>query len=246
MEKLLGQLVEKLKKAHGEDLVSVILYGSAAESGQHDTEYSDINILCVLREVASRQLAQSQPVFAWWRTYEKPAPLLLSEREVAASTDCFAIEFRDMQQRRRVLAGRDVIDGLTVEDTYYRAQVEYELRSKLLRLRQKASGILDDSKLLGRLLIGSVTTFCVLIRHALRLHGVDAPLDRRAVLKAAQDRLGLNPRSFYQLLDVRENKSKPNAIRPDALLDDYLKQIDVVIDAVDRLGPVPGGEKGEL
>lgn len=246
MDKLLGQLVDKLRKALGQDLVSVILYGSAVESAQHDAEYSDINILCVLREVTSKQLAQSQSVFAWWRTYEKPAPLLLSEHEVATSTDCFAIEFRDMQQRRRVLMGRDVIDGLVVENTFYRAQVEYELRTKLLRLRQKASGMLADRKLLGRLLIGSVSTFCVLARHALLLHGVHAPPERRAVLKAAQERFEIDPGAFYQLLDIRENKTKPGSIQPESLLDDYLKQIGVLIDAVDRLEPVSVGEKGEL
>ena len=246
MDKLLGQLVDKLRKAHGQDLVSVILYGSAVETAQHDAEYSDINILCVLREVTAKQLARSQPVFAWWGTYEKPAPLLLSEHEVASSTDCFAIEFRDMQQRRRVLSGPDVIKGLVVENTFYRAQVEYELRSKLLRLRQKASGALADRKLLGQLLIGSVSTFCVLIRHALLLHGVDAPPERRAILKAAQERFGIDPGPFSPLLDVREKKTKPGAIQPEALLDDYLKQIGIVIDAVDRLEPVTAGEKGEL
>ena len=46
----LDQLVEKLSKALGDELVSVVLYGSAA-SGDHDEKFSDYNVLCVLREV---------------------------------------------------------------------------------------------------------------------------------------------------------------------------------------------------
>ena len=35
MDKLLGQLVEKLRKAYGDGLVSVVLYGSAVTEGFH-------------------------------------------------------------------------------------------------------------------------------------------------------------------------------------------------------------------
>ena len=235
MEQLLQQLVDKLRKSLGDDLVSVILYGSAVDPRQHDKDYSDINVLCVLREVTPRQLAAAQPVFAWWRTYDKPVPLLLSEHEVATSSDCFAIEFHDLVERRRVLTGRDVMEGLHVADTYYRTQVEYELRSKLLRLRQKAASVLGDRKLLARLLLESVTTFCLLIRHALLLHGVDAPHQRREVLELARERLGFDPSPLLLLLDVREKKRKDSELKADVLLGDYLKQIGIVIDAVDKL-----------
>jgi hypothetical protein len=245
MERLLGQLVEKLRKAHGEDLVCVLLYGSSAAPGARDGDFSDLNVLCVLKEIAPRQLAQSHPVFTWWRQYEKAAPLLLSEREVDTSADCFAIEFHDMRSRRRVLYGRDVIEGLKIGNGSYRAQVEYELRSKLVRLRQKAAGMLSDRKLLTRLLLDSVTTFLILTRHALLLHGVDAPHDRRAVLKLAQERFGIDPQCFTTLLDAREKKIKTGQIQPEPLLGEYLKQIGTIVDAVDRLETIAAGSGGE-
>jgi hypothetical protein len=37
------------------------------------------------------------------------------------------------------------------------------------------------------------------------------------------------------LLDLREDRVKPRDVEPQGLLDSYLKQISVVIDAVDRL-----------
>lgn len=247
MEQALQQLVEKLHKAHGDDLVCVLLYGSAAAPGERDGDFSDVNVLCVLREITPRHLAQSHPVFTWWRQYEKAAPLLLSESEVATSADCFAIEFHDMRTRRKVLYGRDVIEGLTFGNGYYRVQVEYELRSKLLRLRQKAAGILSDRKLLACLLLDSVTTFLVLTRHALLLHGVDTPHERRAVLKLAHERLGVDPACFTALLDAREKKIKIGKLQPNALLGEYLKQIGIIIDAVDRLEEtIPAGPRGDV
>lgn len=235
LDSLLRQLVEKLRQAHGEDLVSVILYGSSVAPEEHDPGFSDVNVLCVLREVTPLQLERSQPVFTWWRAHEKPVPLLLSEDEVRTSTDCFPIEFRDMQRRRSVLAGRDVIEGLLIENRFYRAQVEYELRAKLLRLRQKAATVLADPKVLARLLVESVSTFCILIRHALLLGGVEAPHNRRSVVALAAQRFAIEPQPFESLLDVREKKMKIGKVEARALLGPYLKQIEKAINAVDRL-----------
>src|SRR5713226_613276 len=147
MEDTLNQLVEKLTKALGDRLVSVVLYGSAA-AGDHHEGFSDLNVLCVLDQMTTSELAQSEPVFRWWREKGNPSPLLLSEHEVATSTDCFAIEFHDIKAHHRILQGKDVISQLVVDNSFYRAQVEHDLRAKLLRLRQKASGMLSEKDLL--------------------------------------------------------------------------------------------------
>ena len=134
-----------------------------------------------------------------------------------------------------MLFGRDVISTLVVDHSFYRAQVEHDLRAKLLRLRQKASGMLSDANLLRRLLLDSVSTFCVLFRHSLILHGVDAPSKKREVVQRAAQQFGFDPQPCNQLLDVREERIKPRQIEPVALLDSFLQCISLVIDAVDRL-----------
>ncbi len=69
----------------------------------------------------------------------------MSEQEVQTSTDCFPIEFHDMQERRRVLMGKDVVEKLPIDRSFYRAQVEHELRAKLLRLRQKGGRLCSQT-----------------------------------------------------------------------------------------------------
>jgi hypothetical protein len=234
MDKVLNELVEKLQKAYGDRLVSVVLYGSAA-SGDHHEKFSDLNILCVLSQIAPRELGAGEEIFRWWREQGSPAPLLLTEHEVATSTDCFAIEFHDIKRHHRLLHGKDVVTTLVVDNSFYRAQVEHDLRAKLLRLRQKASGMLSDSDLLRRLLLDSISTFCVLFRHALALHGVDTPLKKREVIAKAREQFGFDAAPFEKLLDVREERLKPREVEPVGLLASYLDGIGVVIDAVDRL-----------
>ena len=234
MDKLLQQLVDKLQKAYAGDLVSVILYGSAA-TGEHHAKFSDYNVLCVLKQIAAHELEAAEDIFRWWREQGSPAPMLLTEYELTTSTDCFAIEFHDLKKHHRVLYGTDVLEGLAVDDSFYRAQVEHELRAKMLRLRQKASGIMSDSDLLRRLLLDSFSTFCVLFRHALLLHGVDAPSPKREIIRQCGEHFGLDTRPFESMLDVREEKVKPRDLEPVSLLEAYLAGIGKVTDAVDRL-----------
>jgi predicted nucleotidyltransferase len=233
MDEKLSDLVERLQKAHGETLVSVILYGSAA-AGDHHDKYSDLNVLCVLKQVMPQELADSEPVMNWWRAKGNPSPLMMSEEEVRTSTDCFPIEFHDMQERRRVLFGKDIIESLVVDRTFYRAQVEHELRAKLLRLRQKGAGLLTDAPGLVRLMADSVSTFLVLGRHALLLAGIAVEWKKREVArKLAQ--IGVDTQPFLTLLDLREQNIGELQIEPRPLFGEYLKNIEILVSYVDRL-----------
>src|ERR1700687_4336895 len=129
----LKEFVTKLERAYHDRLISVVLYGSAA-AGDHHAKFSDLNVLCVLKEITPRELGEGEPILRWWREHGHPSPLLMSEEEAHNSADCFPIEFRDMQDHRKVLHGVDVIAHLHVDTKNYRTQVEHELRSKLLRL----------------------------------------------------------------------------------------------------------------
>jgi hypothetical protein len=234
MEKVLNQLVERLQKAYGERLVSVVLYGSAA-ADDHQASFSDFNVLCVLGEITRRELDSAEEIFRWWRGHGSASPLLITEDEMAGSTDCFAIEFNDIKLRHRVLYGKDVVTPLVLDNGFYRAQVEHDLRAKLLRFRQKACGMMSDSDLLRRLFLDSVSTFCVLFRHALVLHGVDAPATKRAAIENARQHFGIDALPFERLLDIREERIKPHEVEPVSLLASYLQGISMVIAAVNGL-----------
>jgi len=239
MPDVLGQLVDKLHKTLGADLISAVLYGSAA-AGDHQTKFSDFNVLCVLSAITPRQLRATEPIFRWWRELGNPSPLLLTEHELHGSTDCFPIEFHDIREHHKILWGADLVSAISVDNIYYRAQVEHELRAKLLRLRQKASAILSDKEVLRRLLVDSVSTFCVLLRHALILRGEAVQGRKREIAARAREAFGFDMSSFEVLLDLREGKPGARVDDPEALLARYMSEIERVINVVDGMSSAEG------
>src|SRR5271170_2274284 len=233
MEDKLHELVDRLKQTQRERLRSVVLYGSAA-AGEHNEHFSDLNVLCVLTRVTPAELADSEPVFKWWRAQGNPPPLLLSEEELHTSTDCFPVEFHDMQERHRILYGPDVIQDLVIDRTFYRAQVEMELRAKLLRLRQKAAEVLVEKPVLLRLMIDSVPNFLVLARHALLLSEKPSGWRKREIVRHLQD-IGVDGTPFDILLDLREQTKRAGDVDPAPLFAAYLQQIQSLVSHVDRI-----------
>jgi hypothetical protein len=229
----LKELVTKLERAYQDRLLSVILYGSGA-SPDHHAKFSDLNVLCVLKQITPRELGESEPIFRWWREHKHPSPLLMSEEEVHNSADCFPVEYHDMKDRRKMLYGPDVIADVHIDSKFYRAQVEHELRSKLFRLRQQAAAVLSDPEKLFQLCVDSVSTFCMLARHALILAG-HAKSDRRAVVHQLGESLQMDVSPFNILLDIREDKSGVDPGDPGELFAQYLECIRRLVEFVDGL-----------
>ncbi|MFL6351471.1 MAG: hypothetical protein ACJ74Z_06440 [Bryobacteraceae bacterium] len=233
MEQKLSELVSRLKSAFGDRLISAVLYGSAAMDDWHE-QSSDLNVLCVLDRLSRPELAQSEAVFRWWRQQGNPPPLLMSEEELRASTDCFPMEFQDIQEHRRVLYGADVIQDLRIDRSFYRAQVEHELRAKQIRLRQKAAEVLSRPEQLLKLLTDSVSTFCVLGRHALILSGREARWKKKEIVAALEQATKVPFEGANAILAVRAGKrrSEVDAI---SVFDKYLAEMDCLVRFVDGL-----------
>lgn len=235
----LNELVTKLEHAFHDRLVSVTLYGSAAN---HRDRHSDLNVLCVLKQITPRELEDGEPVLRWWRAYGHPSPLLMSEEEAHRSADCFPIEFSDMQERRKVLYGMDVIAGVHVSMKNHRTQVEHELRTSLLRLRQQGAQVLSDSRSLLKLCVDSVGTFCTLGRHALIVAGEPMLHERRDIVHRLKEVLGVPNSPLDVLLDVRAGRPDVSGNVND-LFAQYLEFIRRMIEFVDRL---PDGGPGHV
>ncbi|HEX3353923.1 MAG: hypothetical protein ACRD3H_12290 [Terriglobales bacterium] len=238
-EKQLDEFVSRTRKAAGENLQSVILYGSGAD-GDFNPEFSDLNLLCILRDASFAKLSAVAPVVEWWHRHKHPVPLVMTQQELESSADVFSIELLDMQERHRVLFGDDVVIGLRILMHLHRAQVEYELREKLILLRQRLLLAAEKDRDLWDLLLGSISAFATLIRHALIAMGDAAPRSKREAVQAIADRIKLDPSALLQLLDIREHKLDRKQFEAKEVFARYLAAVQQVTTAVDTMLDTPG------
>jgi hypothetical protein len=155
--------------------------------------------------------------------------------EIERAPDAFAIEFLDIRAAYRVLDGKDLIQSIQVSPEHHRHQVEHELRSRLLRLRERYLALQKDRRELIQLLLDSLPTFATLFRHVLLLNGAQPPVKKREIFREAAQRLSISAAPFETLLDVREGKRRLSdpEIRP--IFDGYLREITRTVEYVDRL-----------
>jgi predicted nucleotidyltransferase len=238
-EKQINEFISRLRAASGENLQSVILYGSAAD-GEFHPDFSNVNLLCIFRETSFATLTAMAPAVEWWTRQKHHEPLVLTREELERSTDVFSIEFLDMQQRHRVLFGEDVLAGLQIPMHLHRAQLEYELREKLILLRERLLLAASDKKQLWELLLGSLSTFATLFRHGLIALGEKPPKAKRDAVQALAARLQFDPSAFLQVLDIREHKAETKQFDVADVFSRYLAAVQQVTAAVDKMLDSPG------
>ena len=233
-EKQLNEFVSRTRQAAGENLQSVVLYGSAVAGEFHPT-FSNLNLLCVLREASFARLSTIAPVVEWWHGQKHPAPLVMTQEELERSADVFSIELLDMQQHHRLLFGDDLLTGLRIPMQMHRAQVEYELREKLVLLRQRLLGAAKNDRDLWDLLLGSFSAFATLFRHALIALGDASPRSKREAIQALATRIPFDPSALLQLLDIREHKAERKQFDVKDVFTRYLAAVHHVTTAVDTM-----------
>ncbi len=233
MEKDLTELVEGLKTAIGANLKAVVLFGSAA-AGDFQPEHSDLNVLCVLDRLDGAELQKLSPTARWWEKKSHPAPLVFGLEELHRAADIFAIELLDIQEKHRVLFGENIFTGMRVPMHLHREQVERELRTNVVRLRQRYLVSARNDDAVRHLITKSVSSFVVLFRHALRAMGEPVPHNRRDIVDQLALRLGFDAAGVLNVLQLRERGHAPSGVELARIFHAYLGAVTHVVEEVDR------------
>lgn len=235
MEGKLTELVSRLKEAAGKNLESVVLYGSAA-TGKYRPGTSDLNIVCTLVTMDVHELQLLAPVVHWWTHEQKePPPLFFLTEELHRSTDVFAIESLDIKRAHRVLFGIDPVADLVIPMNLHRVQVERDLRTLLLRLRQHVllagKNEMDYLTVLKKTISSTIT----LLRHTLLAFGEEPPEEPSALFARIAEVTGADVEAFQGVYDHHEGRGMVK--ESFAAYDQYIHALEKVIIAMDTLVP---------
>lgn len=241
VQQALKSLVSDLQSTHGDNLASVVLYGSAA-AGDNVELRSDYNLLIALNRITPEDLRQAQAPMREWRRLGHPLPVYFTVEELSDAGDVFPIEFHQMANARVVLFGKDPFEFVKLSDAHLRHQAEYELRSKLIQLRRLYIPASVSIEKLCDLMNDSLASFAALFRAVLILHGQKAPVAKPDCVRATAQLLKLDSAPFERIFGMRATGERP-ATEQEAndLFAAYMTQIEQVIEAVDetRLAETP-------
>jgi hypothetical protein len=230
------ELAENIQQLPGVKTRCILLYGSAA-TGDHIARKSDYNILVVLEALDVAVLNALAPVVARWIRGKSPPPMLLTLEQLRRSTDVFPIELADIRDHHQLLAGENVLADLTINKNDLRLQLERELRTRLIALRQRYLAAAGRPQEIRALILDSLSTFLVLFRAALRLFQDTVPPRKMDALAALAPHVGCPNETvtlFRRLHAVKEGAAKLSRSEAPTVFKQYLEAIEQIVQAIDR------------
>jgi len=229
---LLEDFVSRLKKIYDDDLVSAILYGSAA-SGEFTERHSNINLLIVLRDTSLGALSKAHGLVRS-PCFKAINPIFFTEDYIKRSADVFPIEFLDMKENYTVLHGKDLLKDLKVDTRNLRFQCEQELKSKLITVKRR---YLESSsqKELEDLLFKTFTSCLHIMRNLLRIKGSEPPYLKVCILSEIEKEFSVDTTILNEILWAKTKKMKLSHSDVDALLIGFVKELEAITAIIDRL-----------
>ena len=232
---ILPDITNAYKALFRDDLVSIILYGSATGQDFRPGK-SDINFMIVLTEDGIEHLDRAFDVVNKWRKRGVAVPLFLTEEYVKTSLDVFPIEYLNFQNNYIRVFGKDILKDLEFSPKFLRLQCEREIKGKLLLLREAFIETSGKGKALKGLITQALPALMAIFEALLHLKRIDVPRERREIIRAMADAFDLEHGVFQGLLDIKEETSKLNDEESLRLFKGCLREMRKLSKLVNSLG----------
>jgi hypothetical protein len=227
-------ITQDYRKVLGNDLVSLILYGSAA-GGHYIRGKSDINLLVVVTEAGMDKLADILDTVKDWKKRHVAVPLVMTRDFIECSLDSYPIEFLNMKNSHILIYGENVLEPLIFKPEDLRLQIERELRGKLILLRQGYLEAEGKAGQLKKLIANSFTAFISIFKALLYLEHESAPHGRRETIKEIGNLLAVDVSVFMLCADIKEGVDHLSGEEVIGVFKKYLQEVNKLCNIVDRL-----------
>ena len=234
MEQVLGDLVAAARQAFGDDLRSVILFGSGAEGRLRMT--SDLNLLIVLRRFEKSEVDSFREPLRVAYVAGRVSAMFVLEAELPDAAEAFAVKFNDLGRRRRILFGDDLIKNLSISREARIVRLRQVLMNLMLRLRERYAAV----SLREEQLVHVVADFAGPLRASaatlLELEGQPVASPKEALEKAAESVLLSDGGSSLALLTEARSTGKLPPQKAGPLLFDMIALAEAMKARTERLG----------
>ncbi|MFC1666465.1 hypothetical protein ACFL0P_01145 [Candidatus Omnitrophota bacterium] len=234
VKELIKPYLEHLLDIHKENIVSIILYGSATGKF-YVPKHSDINLMVVFKELEFAELKSSLKVINQGISKKICAPLFLSLKHIETSKDVFPIEFLEIKENNILLYGKDLFKDIGIDQTHTRLFCEREIKGKLIRMREAYLEVGLKRKGIEALMKESMYSLMPTFRALIRIKGNEPSVDKEDILRDLGALYGLDKDVFTAILKDKMNDEKIAGQDVEIFFEKYINEIKTLALAVDKL-----------
>ncbi|MCQ9205678.1 MAG: hypothetical protein NG737_05135 [Omnitrophica bacterium] len=234
VQKKFSPYLKTMFNIHGDNLISVFVYGSAAGEN-YIPKVSDINSAFVFKALKFSTFKSSLNVISKGIFKKIAAPLFLTKGYISSSLDVFPIEFLDMKENHILLYGEHILSGLEIKGEHIRLFCEQQIKGKLIRIRQAYLEIGLKKKGLEALLKESLNSLIPIFRNLIRLKGKQPSVNKTEIIKQLCQMFELDENVFLPIYKDSTNDEKIANQEVVVFLEKYLIQIEKLAGVVDEL-----------
>ena len=221
--------VMQAKTAFGDNLRSIILYGSILTENYNPLS-SDINLLIILNQADPERIIVLGKYGAKTLQSNNITPTILSYNEFISSADIFPMEYFDIKDLHEVLYGDDVFKDLEISQANLRLQTEDRLRGCINSLRQVLLLSESNPKYIANGVRHTHGLYNAIFRSILRLVGEEKIAYTYVEnLKAVSEYIDFNPQPFKDICRI----AKDTPI--EGVVVDLVLALVNIVDFVDKL-----------
>jgi predicted nucleotidyltransferase len=204
----LSEFLDATRLAFGDELISAVLFGSAAEGRLRRA--SDVNLLLILKRFdRSRTDLVKEPLRTAHATMRLDVMFLL-EAEIEPVMDAFAVKFFDILLRRRLLFGPDPFADLVIPLEAVRRRTVQVLLNLMLRMRERYALVSLREEQLVHVVADVMGPLRACARSVLALEGKFVSSPREALVLILTEHDALRGKDLVKLIDtVRREGSLP-------------------------------------
>lgn len=200
IQNALDRVVGALAKTLGENLHSLVLYGSAVRGNHLPT--SDLNLLILLEEsTPAAHAAIAEAIQGDVRV----EPFILSRALLARSVQAFAVKFLSIRRNYQVLRGADPFSGLAVDESLARFLCEQQVRNLRLRCVRAFVVFGRNRNRYSAFLAKIVSALFTDLGEALRRVGLDVPRTYEERIPLLEKTLGADASILRKLLELKSS-----------------------------------------
>jgi predicted nucleotidyltransferase len=231
VRKDLEEFVTQLVALYREDLVSIMVFGSAV-TGDYDEKNSDLNLLVIYSDLNIADLDAVAKLAQKWLKRRRFAPRFLSLRNLTASSRYFQIDLLDVRDAHRKVYGVNPLGGIEVRAADMAWQLAHEIKRMRMRVKQQFWRAAGDRAVMRRILLARLSSLVHLTRVLLYLRGAAPPVSQPEILKIAVQNLKLDAEFVVQMLALKKDEGRPDL---NALFTGLMDAIRTIDEEVDRL-----------